>query len=181
MELSWTVIDKWDKGYHQEALQMMNGGSMAPTEAMIDGRKAHANVAINKLHLNSEIKKDAIFETVNELDHRDNINRFEWQVNDWLNFRGAVDIYVPSTFTLIDLKSGKTPLSKISPMQVLLYALAYLHLFKRKIKRGILIKINKAGTKAYDYRVFKITPKKLESAYNYLLTIGSEIYTEINS
>jgi len=180
IKLSWTILNKWSSGLQQEALSMLNGLYMQPTEQMLIGRNAHQNVALKKLKLNEEIKEDSIFETIHE-DHRDNINRFEWQVNDWLKFVGVVDIFTPSTATIIDLKTGKTPISRVNPMQVLVYALSYKELLGIDIKRGILMKINNAGEKCLDYKVFKITPKKLEDARNYLMTIASEIYTYINS
>lgn len=180
MKLSWTVINKWASGYQQEAISMMNGNYMEPTEQMLIGRSAHQYAAINKVKFNDEIKEDSIFETVTE-DHKDNINRFEWQVNDWFQFVGVVDIFTPSTATIIDLKTGKTPITRVNPMQILVYAVAYKYLFDIDVKRGILMKINNTGDKCLDYKVFKITKKKLDDAYNYLITYASEIYNYINS
>lgn len=177
IKVSWTILSAWAAGKKQEALTMLAGNYMNPTQPMIDGKNAHANVSTKKLRLTHEFKEDTIFEDMTG-DKNTWKNRFQITLDEWLQFSGIVDAYVPSTQTIIDLKTGKRKALEIDPMQLFLYGYAY-HKMGIPAKRGIIQKLSKKGDRALDYFVYAITEKRIAQAKDYIFTIASEIYSEL--
>ena len=206
LKTSWSILDKWSQGYREDAIAMIGGLEIPPTEAMIRGRKGHEQIARKQLNIVDLLSEETIFETTNHnLDEKDRINYFKVQIplkgyeliqtdketgeierfklDDVLSFSGVKDIYDPKNKILLDWKFSRRPASQQKSLQLFIYSYISIEFEKLQVDKAVFARTdydNRNQIYCDEYYVHKITQDKLDFAKNFIVKNSLEILKFLN-
>ena len=172
IRLSWTLLNLWDRGDIDRAVQAYFhiGGSITPQ--MKEGKELHekiakyidAHKAFPEWFFNYDLKSP---ETEKEV---------IVSYNKYFNLKGFFDCYDSATKTLFEFKTGKTDsLTWARSGQVPLYFLLG-ELAGLEIERAILIRYNQY-IKETDFCIIHNSKKLRDGARNLIDSVGIEIHS----
>jgi hypothetical protein len=177
-KLSWSIMNTWDRGDREGALDMMAGKSLPLTPAMIEGSRLHGIIAQERPRLLPIIDETFVFEGVHQR-RWESPNYYRTLIAPGLIISGMMDVISAKHGVIIDWKSGNTPITAQNPMQLYLYG-AMLDREGIKTQAGIFAKVKAdpgaTPPVAVDGHIrVKLTDERKQEAVDWAVRIHQEI------
>lgn len=171
IRVSYSALKNWEQGRWQDVINhMLHKVDQQPTAQMQDGTKFHQEWAD---YINRYKRLPEIFGPKQLKDPKTEI-RLVSNIEEWLDLSGVIDCLDEKT--IYEFKTGiKTSEGYASLMQTRVYGLLC-SLNQKEIDRAVIKHYNQY-TKESDSSIVWITDRAISHARDWVVTIGSEIYS----